>query len=81
MSYLRLDNGTVWPHPAPMTGDPETSIEWLLRISEAQLTPKQRHTVADILHAYWSLIMQPGRTEQDVARIVGEIREKLEESR
>jgi len=77
MRYIRLDNGTVWPHPRPMTSQ-GTSIEWVMRQTEAPLTPKQRIKVADILHAYNSLITHPHRTEQDVARIVGEIRQKLE---
>jgi len=80
MSYIRLANGTVWPHPRPMTEDQGTSLEWRLRRSKDPLTRPERLVAASVLEAYRSLIMHPFQTDQHIARIVGEIREKLEKS-
>jgi len=78
MNYIPLANGTVWPHPRPMTGQGK-SIEWLMRHTEAPLTEKQRTKVANILQAYNTLITHPALTQRRVGEIVGQIRKKLKE--
>lgn len=60
-SYVRLDDGTVWPNPA----DP-TEVQWRIRYG----TPTRSDLLiaAAHMHAYQELVMQTDKRRTDVVR-------------